>query len=170
MEEIINKVAQSGLITIDLEKYLPNANDVVGFDLRGHLFMELILKEKDFREKLKTIDWEQYTGKHVAVFCSTDAIIPLWAYMLVTSYLQPVASSVIFGSIEEVSNDILLRNLNAMNINELQGARVVIKGCGDKQIPAAAYVEISRMLRPVVQSMMYGEACSTVPVYKAKKI
>lgn len=170
MEEIINKVAQSGLITIDLEKHLPNANDVVGFDLRDHLFMALILKEKDFREKLKTIDWQQYAGKHVAVFCSTDAIIPLWAYMLVTSYLQPVTNSVTFGTTEEVSNLILLRNLNAMNIDKLQGARVVIKGCGDKQIPAAAYVEISRILRPIVKSMMYGEACSTVPVYKAKKI
>lgn len=169
MEDIIiNKVSQSDLITLDIEKFLPR-EEIVVFDLKDHLFMELILKEKDFRENLKNLDWSIYQNKNVALTCSTDAIIPLWAYMLATAYLEPVAITVVFGTEENLYNTLLQKNLKTIDANEYEGARVVVKGCGDKKIPEAAYVEITRLLRPVTKSIMYGEPCSTVPIYKAAK-
>ena len=165
---IINKVAQSGLLTLDLEKFYPEEENAV-FDLKDHLFMELILKEKDFREALKNIDWSVYRNKNVAVYCSTDAIIPLWAYMLVTSYLQPFAKEIIFGNEAQLFSTLFLKKLSAIDRKEFEGKRVVIKGCGDKKIPEAAYLEITKILLPVVKSIMYGEACSTVPIFKAPK-
>jgi len=168
MEDIIvNKVAQSGLKTIDLEDFYPK-EDLLEFDLKNHLFMELILKEKDYREALKIIDWSIYENKVVAITCSADAIIPLWAYMLAVSYLQPYASDVIFGNEKEAFNMLFLKNLGKINIQEFEDARVVVKGCGDKKIPETAYVEIAKLLRPVAKSIMYGEACSTVPIFKRK--
>lgn len=168
MEDIIvNKVAQSGLKTIDLEDFYPK-EDLVEFDLKNHLFMELILKEKDYREALKNIDWNIYENKVVAITCSADAIIPLWAYMLAVSYLQPFASDVIFGNEKEAFNILFLKNLGKINTQEFEDARVVVKGCGDKKIPETAYVEIAKLLRPVAKSIMYGEACSTVPIFKRK--
>jgi Protein of unknown function (DUF2480) len=168
MEDIIvNKVAQSAIETIDLEIFYPK-EDVVVFDLKDQLFMELILKEKEYREKLKNIDWSLYTCKVVAISCSTDAIIPLWAYMLATSYLQPVAKDVILGTREQVIEKIILKNIDAIDIKNYEGKKLVVKGCGDKEIPASAYAEITKLLRPIAQSIMYGEPCSTVPVYKKK--
>jgi len=169
MEDIIvNKVAQSGLLTLDLEKYYPQ-EEIAVFDLKNYLFMELILKEKDYREALKKIDWSIYRDKNVAVYCSTDAIIPLWAYMLATTYLQPFAKEIFFGNEQQVFSNLFLKNLNQLDSKEFEGKRVVVKGCGDKKVPESAYVEITKILRPVVKSIMYGEACSTVPIFKASK-
>jgi hypothetical protein len=168
MEDIIvNKVAQSGLKTIDLEDFYPK-EDVVEFDLKNYLFMELILKEKEYREALKNIDWSIYQNKNVAITCSADAIIPLWAYMLAVSYVQPYAADVIFGNEKEAFNILFLKSLDKINAKEYEDARIVVKGCGDKKIPETAYVEIAKLLRPVAKSIMYGEACSTVPIFKRK--
>ncbi|HSV09198.1 MAG TPA: DUF2480 family protein [Hanamia sp.] len=164
---IINKVAQSGLKTLDLEEFYPK-EEVVVFDLKNHLFMELILKEKEYREALKNTDWDIYQNKIVAITCSADAIIPLWAYMLAVSYLQPYAADIIFGNETEVLSILFLKNLWKIHLKEYEDARVVVKGCGDKKIPETAYVEIAKILRPVAKSIMYGEACSTVPIFKRK--
>lgn len=166
-EVFINKVANSGLITVDLEKYLPT-REIVVFDLKEYLFMGLILKEKDFREELKNADWNQYQDKNVAITCSTDAIIPVWAYMLLVSYLQPVAADVYVGSANEMYKHLTLKNIIAVPVAEYTDQRIVVKGCGDVSIDTYAYAEITRILRPVVKSIMYGEPCSTVPIYKKK--
>ena len=166
MEEVfVNKVAESGLITFDLEEYYPKGTIKV-FDLKEYLFMGLILKEKDFRAALQTTDWASYTDAHVAVTCSADAIIPMWAYMLIASYLQPVAKDVVFGDEAKLISTLLLKNLAVVNGEEYTDKRVVVKGCGDVAVPEAAYVEITNKLRPFVKSIMYGEPCSTVPIYK----
>jgi hypothetical protein len=164
-EAIVNKVSESGLITLDLEQYYPR-EEVVLYDLKDYLFMGLILKEKDFRESLKNLDWEVYKNKYVGVTCSADAIIPPWAYMLAASYLQPVAKDVIMGDEKEVRKTIFLKNIQGIKANEFTGQRVVVKGCGDTPIGEFAYMEITKLLRPVVKTIMYGEPCSTVPIYK----
>jgi hypothetical protein len=164
-EAIVNKVSESGLITLDLEQYYPR-EEVVLYDLKDYLFMGLILKEKDFRESLKNLDWEVYKNKYVGVTCSADAIIPPWAYMLAASYLQPVAKDVIMGDEKEVHKTIFLKNIQGIDANEFTGQRVVVKGCGDTPIGEFAYMEITKLLRPVVKTIMYGEPCSTVPIYK----
>lgn len=166
-EPIINKVAESGLITLDLEKWYPRGENVV-FDLKDHLFMGLILKEKDFREALKNLDWEQFRDKNVAVTCTVEAIIPVWAWMLVVSYLQPVAKEVALGDEKELHKVLFLKNLATIDVNEYSDKRVVIKGCGETPIGDFAYLEITKLLRPVAKSIMYGEPCSTVPVFKKK--
>jgi hypothetical protein len=163
----VNKVAASGILTLDLENYLP-VGDVAVFDLKDHLFMGLILKEKDFREALKTADWNRYQDKYVAITCSVDAIIPVWAYMLVTTYLQPVAKDVYVGTAAEMQKHLFLNNISAIDVSDFKEQRVVVKGCGEVTIDAFAYAEITRHLQPVVKSIMYGEPCSTVPVYKKK--
>ncbi len=164
---IINKVSESLLTTVDLEEYAPKG-EIAIFDLKDHLFMGLILKEKDFREALKTLDWEQYKDKLVAITCSVDAIIPMWAYMLVTTNLQPVAKEVVFGQEKDVLPHIWIKNLSAINGADFLDKRVVVKGCGEHPIPEVAYVEITNKLRPFVKSIMYGEPCSTVPIFKRK--
>ncbi|MCW3108428.1 MAG: hypothetical protein JWQ09_2934 [Segetibacter sp.] len=164
---IINKVAESALTSIDLEEYYPKGETAV-FDLKDHLFMGLILKEKDFRAALQTYDWQQFRDKNVAITCSADAIIPMWAYMLVASNLQPVAKEVVFGEEKNILNTLLLRNLATIKGEDYTDKRVVVKGCGDIAIPEAAYVEITNKLRPYVKSIMYGEPCSTVPIFKRK--
>lgn len=162
-----NKVAESGIITLDLAPFVPAADSIAAFDLKPFLFRELILREKDYRQALKEFDFSAYSGKHVALHCTADAIIPVWAYMLATTYLSPVAASVHFGDVAFAHQAVLLENLQAgIDLNALQGARVVLKGCGDVSIPEGAYVAASRLLLPVVKSLMYGEPCSTVPVYK----
>ena len=169
MEDIIiNKVAQSGIITFELEKYYPK-EEIVEFDLKEYLFMELILKEKDFREAMKNLDWNLYRDKYVALSCSAEAIIPVWAYMLVTSYLQPFTNEIFFGTKGAALNALFVKNLAAIEEAEFADKRLVIKGCGDIKIPEAAYIEITRKFRPVVKSLMYGEPCSTVPVYKKER-
>ncbi len=164
---IINKVAESALTTIDLEEYYPKGETAV-FDLKDHLFRGLILREKDFRAALQSYDWEQFRDKNVAITCSTDAIIPMWAYMLVASNLQPVAKEVVFGDEKTVIPTLFVKNLNKIKGEDYVDKRVVVKGCGDVTIPEAAYVEITNKLRPYVKSIMYGEPCSTVPIFKRK--
>jgi Protein of unknown function (DUF2480) len=166
-EAFVNKVAESGIITLNLEDYYPK-DEVVVFDMKDYLFMGLILKEKDFREALKNIDTSIYEKNIVALTCSADAIIPVWAYMLVTSLLQPVATEIIFGTDVYAKETILLRNIDAINSTEYTDARVVVKGCGELPIGEVAYIAITKKLRPVVKSIMYGEPCSTVPVFKKK--
>jgi hypothetical protein len=166
-DTIVNKVANSGLITIDLENYLP-PGEVVTFDLKDHLFMGLILKEKDFREALKNLDWSVYQDKYVAITCTADAIIPAWAYMLVVTYLQNIAKDVYVGTSTEMQKHLLLKNIAAIDVNEFADQRIVIKGCGDASIESFAYAEVTKVLLPVVKSIMYGEPCSTVPVFKKK--
>ncbi len=168
METIVNKVAESGIITLDLSPFIPSGGELASFDLTPFLFREMILKEKDYRAALQTHDWQQYAGKEVAVFCSADAIIPVWAYMLAATYLQPVAASVFYGTPGELTKNILISRINAIDVNEYSGKRVVLKGCGDTPVPEAAYVAATSHLRPVVRSLMYGEPCSTVPIYKSK--
>ena len=168
MEDIIvNKVAQSGLLTLDLETFYP-AGAIATFDVKDYLFMELILKEKEYRETLKNMDWSIYENKIVAITCSADAIIPLWAYMLAVTYLQPFAKDILFGTSEEVLQSLYLKKLGQIDAKEFEDKRVVIKGCGDKKIPEAAFVEITKKLRPFAKSIMYGEPCSTVPIFKRK--
>ena len=167
--EIRNKVAESGIITLDLEKLFPE-QEVILFDIKDYLFMQMILKEKDFREALKNHNWEQYQNKNVGIVCTAEAIVPLWAYMLITSYLQPMANFVAVGDKEEIQKRLLLKNISGINTADFADARVVIKGCGDLNISDYAYAEITRVLLPVVKSIMYGEPCSTVPVYKRKAI
>jgi Protein of unknown function (DUF2480) len=166
-ETFVNKVAESGIITLNLEDYYPK-EEVIVFDMKEHLFMGLILKEKDFREALKTLDIAVYENKIVALTCSADAVIPMWAYMLVTSLLQPLAKEIIFGNEIFTKENILLRNINNINTSSFADGRIVIKGCGDLPIAEAAYIAITNKLRPVAKSIMYGEPCSTVPVYKRK--
>lgn len=166
---IVNKVAQSGLITLNLEDYLPEGEFVI-FDLKDYLFMGLILKEKDFREALKNLDWSHYQNKNVAITCTADAIVPLWAYMLVTTYLKPVAKDIYTGNTDEMQKHLLLKNIEAISPSQYEGRRIVVKGCGDVPVGAFAYAELTKHLLPYVKSIMYGEPCSTVPVYKAPSI
>jgi len=166
-EPFVNRVSESSLTTLDLEE-LGGKHAWEIFDLRPFLFMELILKEKDFREALKNHDWSVYEGKLVAVYCSADAIIPMWGYMLIGSYLEPVAEAVFFGSPDHAKQQWLLNKVNELDASAYAGKRVVIKGCGDEPIGEAAYLAATVKLRPVVKSIMYGEPCSTVPIYKQK--
>ena len=166
-ETFINKVAESGLITLDLEKYVPKGETEV-FDLKEFLFMGMILKEKDFREALKKLDLGKFRNKNVAITCTADAIIPVWAYMLITSYLQPVAKEIVLGNEKDLYKTIFLKNISTINASDFSDKKIVIKGCGDTPIDDFAYAEATRILRPVAKSIMYGEPCSTVPVYKKK--
>ncbi len=166
-ETIINKVSESGLITLDPAEYYPKEETAV-FDLKDFLFMGLILKEKEFREALKQNDWEKYKNKNVAITCGADAIIPVWAYMLVTSYLQPIAKNVVVGDEKELKRTAFLKNLTTINEKEFEDKRIVIKGCGEIPIEEFVYAELTRLLRPIAKSIMYGEPCSTVPIYKKK--
>ncbi len=162
---LVNRVASSNLVTIDLEKLYP-AGEVVPFDLKDYLFMGLILKEKDFREALKNLDWAQFEGKILAVFCSADAIIPMWAYMLLATHAAPFVADILLTTPDLAVESYFLKKISSLNFQEYAGKRIVVKGCSDKPVPAAAYLEITRRLTPVAQSIMFGEPCSTVPVFK----
>ncbi len=166
-EEIINRVAQSALQTINLEELYPTG-ERKELDIKDQLFQGLILREKDFREFVKTHDWTQYQDCYVAVFCSADAIVPTWAYMLLASRLEPYARFVLFGSLQELETHLFLQELKAFDVESYRDKPVVVKGCFDKPIPTSAYMEITRMLAPVAKSIMYGEPCSTVPIFKRK--
>jgi hypothetical protein len=165
---IVNKVAQSGLITFDLATLAPGGERIL-FDMKDHLFHGLILREKDFREFIKTHDWSQYENKNVAITCSTDAIIPTWAYMLLANKLEPFANETVFGDLETLETVLFRDAIAQLDMAQFKDERVIIKGCGDVQIPESAYIFFTTKLSKVAISIMYGEACSSVPVYKRKK-
>lgn len=168
MEEIKNKVAESGIITIDLEQFLPKG-DYLLFDIKPLLFQELILKEKDFRDYIKSHAWQNYAGKYIALTNTADAIVPKWAYMLLMIALKPYAAKVVFGSMEDLENYLLIEAISKLNPEDYNNARIVVKGCGEKSLPVNAYVALTARLLPAAKSIMYGEPCSTVPLYKAPK-
>jgi len=167
-DEIINKVAESGLFELDLEKYYPK-EEMLNLDLKEYLFMELILKEKDFRDFIRQHDWSQFKGKHVAITCSADAIVPTWAFMLLATVLQPFAQHVVFGTLDDLEKSLFSEKLSQVDWKKFANEKVVIKGCSKVQVPVTAYVEAANRLRPFASSIMFGEACSTVPLYKQKK-
>jgi hypothetical protein len=166
-ENIVNKVAQSGLVTLDPAAFYPEGDRAV-YDIKDNLFMGLMLREKDFREFVKTHDWSQYNGKNVAVTCTADAIVPAWAYMLLANKLAPFAREVVFGNEEVLETVLFEKSIAKMDIEQYRDQRIVIKGCGDIPVPVSAYVELTKKLTPVVKSLMFGEPCSTVPIYKKK--
>lgn len=162
---MVNRVAASGLITLKLEDYWPEAS-LADFDLKDYLFRELILKEKDFRQAIKAHDFSRYEGRVLLVYCSADAIIPSWAYMLVAAAAAPFAADVYQGRRKDYLRDHFRAAIKRLDPAEYEGQRIVVKGCGDKEVPASAYLDVTAHLRPVARSIMFGEPCSTVPVYK----
>jgi hypothetical protein len=166
MDEIVNKVAASGLVTLDLKDYYAEGTRIF-IDIKDQLWQGLALKEKDFREFVKTNDWDSYNNTYVAIGCTADAIIPNWAYMLLASALAGKARKVVFGDLVQLEYQIFLDQLSEkLNLTDLADKRVIVKGCSDKPIPTGAYVEMVNRLQPVVKSIMFGEPCSTVPVFK----
>jgi hypothetical protein len=165
--EIVNKVSTSGIVTINLEDFYIKGERVL-FDIKPLLFKELILKEKDFREFIKNNDWSQYQNKFIALTCTADAIVPTWAYMLLTLALQPFAKKVVFGDLQTLDTLLFAEQLEKLNVKDYKDARIVIKGCGDIDLPKNAYVQLTALLQPHAKSIMYGEPCSTVPLYKRK--
>ncbi|AZA56111.1 DUF2480 family protein [Chryseobacterium shandongense] len=163
--EIRNKVAESGLINFDLTDLVPKG-ERKGIDLKDFLFMEMILKEKDFREKVAAIDAEEYRDAYVYVYNSADAIVPLWAYFLITAKLTDVTKKIVFGNREDLEVILMHNAVKNYNFEEMRGKRVLVKGCSDKEIPENAYIELVEQLKPVVKSLMFGEACSNVPIVK----
>lgn len=166
--EILNRVANSKLKTIDLEEYYPQGLRTV-IDLKNWLFQELILKESDFREHLKNHDWSQYKNHYIALTCSVDAIIPSWAFMLITTYVSPFAKKVVIGSLKDLETSIFQDLIAKLDIEMYKDKAVIIKGCTGKPIPETAYVQLVERLQPLARSIMFGEACSTVPLFKIKR-
>ncbi|MFO7800565.1 DUF2480 family protein [Rhodohalobacter sp.] len=168
MTEIVNKVKQSKLETVDLEK-LAAGIDVHELDIKDFLFQGLILKEKEYREKLEQHDWSHYEGEHLAIFCSTDAILPKWAFMLIVQYAYPHAEDVLFGNSEDVLHELLTRKLSDVDWKQYQDKFVLLKGCSKMDISSDVYMEATKKLLPHVKKLMYGEACSNVPIYRQKR-
>ncbi len=166
-DEIINKVAQSKLVAFDLEKFYPTGRRVA-LDIKDWLFEGIILREKEFRSIMENHDWEQYSKAYVALSCSTDAIVPGWAYMLLATKLQPFALKTIIGNLEDLETSLYQSIIENLDISPYKDKPVIIKGCSNKPVPANAYVMLTNKLQPVVKSIMYGEACSSVPLYKRK--
>jgi hypothetical protein len=166
--EIVNRVATSQLITIDLEDFYPKGERVV-FDIKNWLYHELILKETDFREHLKNHDWSQYQNKYVALTCSADAIIPSWAFMLISTYISPFSKKVVVGNLSTLETSIFQDIIHAIPVDEYLEKPIIIKGCSNKPIPETAYLQLIEKLQPIVKSIMFGEACSTVPLFKKQK-
>lgn len=166
-ENIVNKVALSGLVSFDLVE-LHQPGERVIYDIKENLFQGLILREKDFREFIKNHNWEQYTGKNVAVICSADAIVPTWAYMLIASKLAPYANFFVFGDLQVLETTLYILALEKLQLDKFKDQRLVIKGCGDIDVPTAAYMAITAKLSTIARSVMYGEPCSTVPIFKRK--
>ncbi|GAA5100359.1 DUF2480 family protein [Chryseobacterium ginsengisoli] len=163
--EIRNKVAESGLINFDIADLVPKGVRK-GIDLKDFLFMEMILKEKDFREKVAAIDTEEYRDAYVYVYNSADAIVPLWAYFLITAKLTAVTKKIVFGNREDLEVLLMHNAVQRHDFEEMRGKRVLVKGCSDKEIPENAYIELVEQLQPLVKSLMFGEACSNVPILK----
>ena len=166
-ENLINKVAQSGLVTLDPAIFYAQGERVI-YDIAPNLFQGLILREKDFREFVKEHDWTQYTGKSVGIICSADAIVPAWAYMLLANKMAPYANQVVFGDREVLETVLFIKLIEQLDVEQYRDQRLVVKGCGDVDVPVSAYVELAKKLTPVVKSLMFGEPCSTVPLYKRK--
>jgi len=166
-DTIINKVALSGLITFDLASLAPTGERVL-FDIKDQLFHGLILREKDFREFVKNNDWSQYQDKNVAITCSADAIIPTWAYMLLANRLEPYAKEVIFGDLDVLETFLYEKALSELDMEQFKDQRIMVKGCGDIKVPESAFITFTRKLSKVAKSIMYGEACSSVPIFKRK--
>lgn len=166
--EIINRVANSGLITFNLEDLFPEGERVL-YDIKENLWQGIALKEKDFRAFVKEHDWSVYQDQFVAIHCSIDAIVPTWTYMLLATKLAPFAKKIVFGTLAELETQLFEDALSTVNVEDYKDARVVIKGCSDKEVPASAYVRITALLQPVAKILMYGEPCSTVPLYKKPK-
>lgn len=164
-DQIINRVASSPLVSLDLETYYPEGERVV-YDIKDNLYEETILREKEFRAFIRDHNWSQYEGKNVAITCTADAIVPTWAYMLLASKISPVANHITFGNLGDLERELFVQVLSKIDLEAFRDAKVVVKGCSDKSVPASAFVEIVRILQPVVSSIMFGEPCSTVPVYK----
>ena len=166
--EIVNRVQNSALVTFDLEEfYVPGER--VFFDVKPFLFQELILKEKDFRDKLKTMDWSIYAGKHIAIGCTADAIIPTWAFMLLALALKPYAKTIVFGDLDDLEKQIFKNSIASINWEKYASAKVVVKGCSKIKIPTEIFIDVTVRLNNVAASIMYGEACSTVPLFKRTK-
>lgn len=161
--EIINRVNQSPLITFKLEDYYPSEHRIV-LDIKDQLFQGLILREKDFRLFIKEHDWTQYKDNFVAICCTADAIVPIWAYMLVATRLSGVAKDFVFGTLQELDNYLLNKMLDNVDFSQFLNKPVVIKGCSDKAIPISVYVELTKRLKPFAKKISYGEPCSTVPL------
>lgn len=168
MEEIRNKVKESGLIQMDLAHYKPTT-ELVGIDLADQLWQGLVVKEKDFRAWIKENDWSAYAGKACYIYCSTDAIIPVWAFMLVTASLGNEGVESIVGTKDELQRQLISKKITSIDLSEFQEGRIIIKGCADIPSPAFAMTELVKHLQPVAKSIMFGEPCSTVPVYKQRK-
>ena len=168
MSEIVNRVAASPIITIDLES-LYRHEERVGFDLKEFLFQELVLREKDFRSDLSKIDWDLYRGKLVAVFCSADAIVPNWAFMLVGTFLSKAGIEYVIGGMDDLEQYLFEKAISEINPREYENKPVVIKGCSRYPVPLYAYGRIMAVIQPYAKSIMYGEPCSTVPLYKGPK-
>lgn len=166
-EDIINRVANSKLVTINLEDYYPNGKRLV-FDIKDWLFEGLVLREKDFREHVKQCDWSQYQDTFVALTCSSDAIIPAWAFILISLHLQSFTKKTIIGSLEQLETAIYQDVINNLDVSAYTNKPIIIKGCSKKPVPENAYIMLANKLKPVAKSIMYGEACSSVPLYKNK--
>lgn len=166
-DNIINKVAQSGLVTLDPASFYPPGERVI-YDIKDNLFHGLILREKDFREFVKGHDWTQYAGKNVGITCTADAIVPAWAYMLLANRIAPHAREVVFGNAEVLETVLFEKEMAKADFEQYRDQRIVLKGCGDIDVPVSAYVELTKRLTPVAKSLMFGEPCSTVPIYKRK--
>jgi hypothetical protein len=166
--KIINRVANSKLVTIDLEDFYPKG-ERISFDIKQWLYEGIVLKEKDFRESVKNHDWSQYKDSFVALFCSSDAIIPSWAYLLITVNLEPFTKRVVVGELEKIETILFTEIINGFDIDFFKNKSILIKGCSEKPVPQTAYIQLVEKLMPVVTSIMYGEACSNVPLYNAKK-
>lgn len=165
-KEIVNRVAKSGLITLNLEEFYPEGERLL-YDIKENLWEGIALKEKDFRAFVKQHDWSQYQGKFVALHCSVDAIVPTWAYMLLATKLEPHAKKVVFGDLDTIETILFEESINQnIKAEDYDDARIVIKGCSGKVVPPSAYVKLTEMLRPYAKVIMYGEPCSTVPLYK----
>lgn len=166
-DEIINRVANSKLITLNLEDYYPKGNRVL-FDIKDWLFEGFVLREKEFRTQVSEFNWSQYQDSYVALTCSSDAIIPGWAYMLLSIQLEPFVKKVIIGNLENLETSIYQDVINNLNISEFKDKPIIIKGCSKKPVPPNAYVMLATKLKPIAKSIMYGEACSSVPLFKKK--
>ena len=166
-DEIINKVANSGLITLDLEEYYPKGERYF-FDMKEHFFEGLLIREKEFRNFVKSHNWMTYQNKFVAIGCTSDAIVPVWAYMLLSNALTPYASKIVYGNLKQLESILFEKVLEDIKLETFEDKRIIIKGCSNKPIPEHAYVRLTQKLSLVAKSIMFGEACSSVPIYKKK--